>query len=66
MKLFIFGNLFFFLFSPISCSMLVAEKEERCIEGLGGASDSECNSGNCERELPGKCLIALFLVVMLW
>lgn len=45
---------------------MVPETEKRSLEGLGGASDSECNGGNCEGGLPGMCLISLFNVVAAW
>jgi len=35
--------------------ILVPETSKGGFEGLGVASDSDCSSGNCERELLGKC-----------
>lgn len=40
----------------LTFTVMVSETQKRTIHGLGSGSNSECNCGNCERELLGKCL----------
>lgn len=52
-----------FMLLPLCCYIMVSETQKRNIQGLGSASNSKCNCGNCERELLGKYLTLLFMLI---
>lgn len=50
-------------YDGLICCIIFSETQKRSIQGLGSASNSKCNCGNCERELLGKCLMFLFKLI---
>lgn len=52
-------------YDGLICCIIFSETQ-KSIQGLGSASNSKCNCGNCERELLGKCLMFLFKLISGW